>query len=99
MEPRWQTLFRNNVHEWRALSVSPFTFPKVDYERVRALAVPTLLLSGGKNAGGFNDLIDGHLQRLIPGAERLIIPEASHEMFLDFPEVTASSMRDFFRRH
>ncbi|MGI9043871.1 MAG: alpha/beta fold hydrolase [Gemmatimonadaceae bacterium] len=99
VDPQWQTLFRNNVHEWRALTVSPFAFPRVDYHRVRALAVPTLLLSGGKNAGGFNDLIDGQLQRLLPDVERVIIPDASHEMFLDFPETTARSMLAFFRRH
>jgi len=52
VEPAWQTLFRNNVTEWRALAVSPATFPALDYDRVRGLRVPTLLLSGGKNAGG-----------------------------------------------
>jgi CubicO group peptidase (beta-lactamase class C family)/pimeloyl-ACP methyl ester carboxylesterase len=97
VEPRWQTLFRNNVREWRALAMSRETYPAVDYERVRALAVPTLLLSGGRNSGGFNDLIDGQLERLLPDVRRVVIPEASHEMFLDFPEVTARTMLDFFR--
>jgi len=92
-------LFQNNVKEWRALAISPDTFPMVDYERVMAMQIPVLLLSGGKNAGGFNDLIDGHLERLIPGAERIIIPNASHEMFLDFPEVTAKTMHEFFRQN
>jgi non-heme chloroperoxidase len=95
----WQVPLRNNVREWRALTLSPGTFPKLDYERVRALTVPTLLLSGGQNAGGFHDLIDGHLQRLLPRAERLIIPDASHEMLLDFPEVTAQAMLRHFERH
>jgi non-heme chloroperoxidase len=97
VEPRWQTLFRNNVREWRALAASRETFPRIDYERVGALFVPTLLLSGGNNALGFNDLIDGQLERLLPDVRRVVIPEASHEMFLDFPEVTARTMLDFFR--
>lgn len=99
VEPAWQTLFQNNVAEWRALAISPDTFPHVDYDRVRALRTPTLLLSVGKNAGGFNDLIDGRLQLLIPGAERVTIADASHEMFLDFPEASARTMLAFFQRH
>jgi non-heme chloroperoxidase len=99
VEPRWQTLFRDNVREWRALAMSARAFPQVDRERVRALQVPTLLLSGGQNAGGFNDLIDGELERLLPNVRRTIIPQASHEMFLDFPETTADAMLEFFARH
>jgi non-heme chloroperoxidase len=99
VEPMWQGLFRDNVHEWRALAISPDAYPKIEDERLRALHVPTLLLSGGKNAGGFNDLIDGHLVKLLPAAQRIVIPEASHEMFLDFPEVTARAMGEFFQRH
>lgn len=99
IESRWQELFRNNVREWRALALSTRTFPDVDRDRVRGLDVPTLLLSGGENAGGFNDLIDGELERLLPQVERVVIPEASHEMFLDFPGRTAELMLEFFARH
>jgi len=99
LDPDWQVPLRNNVQEWRALAVSPNTFAKVDYQAVRTLRVPTLLLSGGQNELGFNDLIDGHLHRLLPHAERLIIPDSSHEMFLDFPEVTAQAMLAHFDRH
>ncbi|CAN5550341.1 hypothetical protein BH23ACI1_BH23ACI1_28600 [soil metagenome] len=99
VEPSWQKLFRDNVAEWKELAVSPATFPKLDYDRIRSLHVPTLLLSGGKNAGGFNDFVDGHLQHLIPGSERIIIPDASHEMFLDFPKITAQAMLEHFARH
>ncbi|HUG98955.1 MAG TPA: alpha/beta hydrolase [Gammaproteobacteria bacterium] len=99
VEPSWQKLFRDNVAEWRELAVSPATFPELDYDRVRGLRVPTLLLSGGKNAGGFNDLVDRHLHHLIPESERIIIPDASHEMFLDFPKVTAEAMLRHFARH
>ena len=93
------TAFRDNVKEWRELAVSAETFPKLDFDRVRELRVPTLLLSGGKNAGGFNDMVDGHLRHLIAGSERITIPGASHEMFLDVPAVTAEAMARHFARH
>lgn len=93
----WQTLFSRNVDEWHALAISPQTFPKLGYDRVRALTVPALQLSGGKNAGEFNDLVDGHLERLLPNAQRVIIPDASHEMFLDDRAATAAAMLGFLR--
>lgn len=98
VEPEWRTLFSRNVDEWHALAVSAHTFPALDYDRVRALTVPTLLLSAGRNAGGFNDLVDGHLERLLPDVERVIIPDVSHEMFLDDRATSAATMLDFFRR-
>jgi non-heme chloroperoxidase len=98
IEPVWQTLFRDNVAEWKALAISRVTFPKLDYDGVRSIQVPTLIMSAGQNAGGFNDLVDGHLHRLMPTSERIIIPHASHEMFLDAPAVTVEAMLRHFAR-
>jgi len=58
----------------------------------------TLLLSGGANTG-FNRLVDQHLESLLPQVERVIIPGASHEMFLDDRAASAAAILDFFRRH
>jgi non-heme chloroperoxidase len=95
--PEWQALMSRNVEEWHALAVSAHPFPVLDRERVRALRVPTLLLSGEKNSLGFNDLVDSHLERLLPDVVRVIIPGASHEMFLDAPAATAGAMLEFFQ--
>ena len=97
--PEWQELLTHNVLEWRQLAISTQTYPLVEYERVRKLAVPTLLLSGGKNAGKMGDVIDAHLARLLPQVERQILPEATHEMFVDLPELSAHTMLEFFGRH
>ncbi len=96
VEPEWQTLFSRNVREWRELTQSASAFPQVKADRIRALKVPILLLSAGNNAGGFNDLIDSYIERLAPGAERVVIPNASHEMFLDFPDESARAVLNFF---
>jgi non-heme chloroperoxidase len=97
--PEWQTLFSRNVEEWHALAVSANTYPKLNEEQVRGLTVPTLLLSGGKNAVGFNNLVDSHLEQLLPNAQRVVIPGASHEMFLDDSAASAAAMLEFFGRH
>lgn len=93
--PDWQVLFRDNVREWRALALSADPFPEVDQARVRALRVPVLLVSGARNAGGFNDLIDAHLLELLPTARRVVIDDAGHEMFQDAPERTAMAILEF----
>jgi non-heme chloroperoxidase len=93
--PQWQSLFSRNVREWRAITTSPVAFPWIGEDRVRALVAPVLLLSGGRNAGTYNDLIDGYLEHLLPNVERVVIADASHEMFLDQPQVSARAMLDF----
>ncbi|WP_203338042.1 alpha/beta fold hydrolase [Nocardioides limicola] len=99
VDPAWQTLMRDNVVEWRELARSPAAFARVDRAEVAALPVPTLLLSGGRNAGGYNDLIDAELLRLIPGAVRTVIADAGHEMFLEFPEESARALLEHLDRH
>jgi len=96
VDAQWQMLFSRNVREWRAIATSPSAFPQIDAGRVRALVKPVLLLSGGQNAGGYNDLIDGYLEQLLPNAQRVVIADASHEMFLDYPQESARAMLDFF---
>ncbi len=95
IDPSWQQDFRDAVREWRALTTSTDAFPFVPLERLGEVNVPTLVLSAGKNAGGFNDLIDEALARMIPGAQRVVVPDVSHEIFLDAPEEAASVVRTF----
>lgn len=97
VEPAWQILFRANLPEWRALALSSDPFPLVDESRLIALRVPVLLLSGGNNAGGFNDVVDKRLHVLLPTARRVVIPGAGHEMFQDDPAASAAALRTFIR--
>jgi len=57
----------------------------------QALTNPVLLLSGGRSSG-YNDLIDGYLEHLLPNAQRVVIADAGHEMFLDDPDKSARAM-------
>ena len=91
----FQNELYRNAKEWKALATSRDAFPMVEVERVKKLNIPTLLLSGSRNAGKMNDLIDGQVVRLIPGAERSIIENAGHEMFLDNPEASNRAIIGF----
>lgn len=96
IEPAWQHDLREAVNEWRALTTGPDAFPFVPLSEVAKIAVPTLVLSGSKNAGGYNAIIDEALATTIPGARRCIVPDASHEMFLDAPEFVAAELLRFW---
>jgi non-heme chloroperoxidase len=96
IDPLWQDDFRGAAREWRALTTSADAFPFVPFERVERLDVPTLIVSGARNAGGFNDVIDAGLAARIRGARRVVIPDAGHEMFLDAPDLVASTLLGFF---
>ncbi|CAN5367563.1 hypothetical protein BH23BAC2_BH23BAC2_19210 [soil metagenome] len=95
--PEWQVNFRDNVKEWKALALSADAFPFIDPDRLMSLTTPTLLLSADQNQGGFFDLLDTELSRLIPNSKRKIIENSSHEMFLDNPGETNREILGFLR--
>lgn len=96
IEPSWQSDFTDSVREWRELATSTDAFPFVPFDRVSEIRVPTLVLSAGNNAGGFNDLIDRALCATIPGAKQVVVPDVSHEMFLDAPDLLLAHLTAFF---
>jgi non-heme chloroperoxidase len=91
----WQTYLTDNAKEWHALAVSEDAYPMVNYEKVRNLNIPVLLMSGSRSTGNMNDLIDGHLARLIPDSHRVLIGEAGHEMFMDNPDASNRAIFNF----
>jgi pimeloyl-ACP methyl ester carboxylesterase len=94
----WYTYFIQNAKEWELLTTSSDAFPMIEYEKVKNLKVPTLLLSGALNKGNMNDLIDAHLLELIQNSKRVLIANAGHEMFLDNAEDTNKAIINFLRQ-
>ncbi|MEX0608881.1 MAG: alpha/beta hydrolase [Balneolaceae bacterium] len=94
----WKTFLTDNAKEWQALAVSADAFPMVDYKKVKILNIPTLLLSGSRNSGNMNDLIDGHLAKLIPDNQRIIIEDAGHEMFMDNVEGSNKAILSYIKK-
>lgn len=94
----WQTYLTDNAQEWQALAVSDDAFPMIDYQKVRNLNLPVLLISGSKSKGNMNDLIDGHLSQLLPNSRRITVPNAGHEMFMDNPGASNQAVFNFLRR-
>jgi pimeloyl-ACP methyl ester carboxylesterase len=87
-----------NALEWQALTTSSDAYPMIDRTAVKAITVPVLLMSGEKTLL-INQRIDAELQRLLPEAETLVIPDATHEMWAEQPDLCRSRVSAFIAKH
>jgi 3-oxoadipate enol-lactonase len=65
---------------------------------VRDLRMPTLILIGSADLAD-NQAVAGALVMAIPGAARVVIPDAGHLMYLEKPEVFSSLVTGFLKSH
>jgi non-heme chloroperoxidase len=87
-----------NAGEWRALTVSKDAFPDLPLEAVKRIRTPALLLSGQQSLA-LHGLIDSQLAALLPQAERIILADATHEMWNEQPEQCRNAAFAFFDKH
>jgi pimeloyl-ACP methyl ester carboxylesterase len=72
-------------------------FPPLDLEQLRHIQVPTLLVSGQESPALFHCILD-RLKELLPHAERIEIPGASHIMHEDNAPAYNSAVLSFLTR-
>lgn len=84
--------------DWAAQTMSASPFPDLSREAVRAIAAPTLLLSGARTIP-IHALVDAELERLLPSCERIVIPDASHDLWADQPERCRAATLEFLARY
>jgi len=87
-----------NALEWQALTTSSDAFPMLDPTAVKAITVPVLLMSG-QNTMQMNQRIDARLHRLLPKAETVVIPGATHEMWAEQPAACRARVASFLADH
>ena len=98
LEPVVRSLLIDNAPEWRALTISRDPFPDLPPNAVAHIKVPTLLLSGQRSMA-LNGLVDRQLERLLPQAERIIMSNATHEMWNEYPEECRNEVLAFIGKH
>jgi non-heme chloroperoxidase len=86
------------ARDWAAQTMATAPFPDLAPDAVRAIAAPTLLLSGARTIP-LHSLIDDELARLLPSCERVVIPDASHDLWADQPERCRAAALSFLARH
>ena len=98
LPPEVRTVVLENAPEWKALTMSKDAFPVIPLSAIRDLKIPTLLLSGRRSLK-LSNAIDGQLERLLPQGERLILADATHEMWSEYPEECRNAAIAFMARH
>lgn len=87
-----------DAQEWNVMLPKGTLFPEISPDAVRAIRVPTLILSGAKSYP-FLALIDDELAKSIPGSRNVIFPDSGHQMWLKHPDECRTLTEDFFAAH
>jgi pimeloyl-ACP methyl ester carboxylesterase len=95
-ESRRQTL--RDAREWDVMMPAGTLFPNIEPQSIRNVRIPVLLLSGGKSYA-FLQLIDAALQDLLQDNQRIVFPEAGHQMWLLHPQECRDAAEEFLRAH
>ena len=80
------------------MTISKDPFPDLPPSAIANIKVPTLLLSGQLSMT-LNRLIDTQLEKLLPQEERIIISNATHEMWNEYPEECRNEVLAFIGKH
>jgi non-heme chloroperoxidase len=73
------------ARDWAAQTMSTAPFPDLAPDAVRRIAAPAMLLSGARTIP-LHALVDDELGRLLRNCERVVIPDATHDLWADQPE-------------
>ena len=73
-------------------------FPPLRADEVRSVQVPVLLVAGERSPAVLARTCIDELQRLLPHAERIEIPAASHMMHEENPRAFNEALLAFLRR-
>jgi len=87
-----------NVEEWNVMLPSGTLFPEISPAAVKAIRVPTLIMSGGKSYP-FLALIDNELERSIPGSRNIVFADSGHQMWFKHPDECRDLTEKFFAEH
>jgi pimeloyl-ACP methyl ester carboxylesterase len=91
-------ILKDNMREREALTTSRDAFPMLDKQRVAQLHQPTLLLTAERTMP-INHLVNDELARVLTSAQRVTIPDATHEMWFEQPEACGAAVMQFLRKH
>jgi pimeloyl-ACP methyl ester carboxylesterase len=88
----------DNLREWEALTTSRDAFPMIAKGRAAQLPMPTLLLTGDQTLP-IHRLLNDEIARVLPQAQRIRLPEASHDMWNEQPEACGAAVVRFLAKH
>jgi pimeloyl-ACP methyl ester carboxylesterase len=90
--------WRSDLREWQALTTSRDAIPPLSREDVKRIKAHVLMLSGAQTLP-IHKFVDSELQPLLSHGERVVIPNASHEMWSEQPELCRRAVLAFLSRN
>lgn len=98
LPPEIRSMILSNATEWKALTMSKDAFPTLPFSTIKNIRVPTLLLSGQRSLA-LHHVIDRQLNRLLVNSERIVVPNATHEMWNEHPDECRRFALEFLAKH
>jgi non-heme chloroperoxidase len=90
---------RRNFTEWDAVLLSGELFPPISPQAIQAIVAPALVVSGADTSPYLATIAEELSRLLLPrGATHVVIPRASHVMFMQQPAATHQAILDFLAR-
>jgi pimeloyl-ACP methyl ester carboxylesterase len=94
--PEVLQMLEDNLQEWEALTTARDAYPMIAKERVAHIQQPTLLLTA-ERTHRIHQLVNDELARVMASAQRVIISDATHEMWSEQPEACERAAVQFLR--
>lgn len=82
LPPTVRARILQNSPELEAQTQSIEKFPELSRDVVATLPMPVLMLSGALTRPT-HALVDAELERILPGVRRIVVPRASHDVWID----------------
>ena len=98
LPPEIRAVVLDNAAEWRALTSSKDAFPSVSTRAIERMKTPTLLMGGARSLS-LAHAIDGLLEHLLTHASRVVIADATHDMWSEHPEQCRDAALRFLASH
>ena len=98
LPPEIRALLLQNAPEWRALTRSKDAFPSLPPSAIERIETPVLLMGGARSLA-LAHAIDGLLERALPHARRVVIADATHDMWSEHPDECRDAALEFLRKH
>jgi pimeloyl-ACP methyl ester carboxylesterase len=98
LPPDVRAVVLDNAPEWRALTRSKNAFPSLPISAIERIRTPTLLMGGARSLP-LAHAIDGLLERSLPHARRVVIADATHDMWSEHPEECRDAALRFLKLH
>jgi pimeloyl-ACP methyl ester carboxylesterase len=98
LPPEVRAFLLENAPEWRALARSKDAFPSLSTSAIARIETPTLLMGGARSLP-LAHAIDGLLERALPHVRRVVIADATHDMWSEHPQECRDAALAFLTMH